>query len=153
MTDETKLADLLNTYLKNEFRGVYPSLNFNERSVKEFERKSNSRSCLIFKTKTYWGMRFSAIYMEDNHPIEYFDPWGKEPHADVVDFFYQNNLEWIDVNHRYLLPRQSPHSAAFCAYYLINRSAVPNPAILLAEFDDNLKKNLANLLRFIPIFL
>ena len=153
MTAETKLVDVLCTYLPNEFRGVYPSHQFSDRRVKDLGWNTNATNCLIFKTTTYWGIRFSSVYQKANGSIEFFDPWGKDPHADVADFFYQNNLDWDVVNSHYLLPRKSPHSAAFCAYYLINRASTPNPKIVLAEFGDNLKKNTTNLLRCMPLFL
>ena len=153
MTAETKLVDVLCTYLTDEFRGVYPSHQFCDRQIKELRWTPNATNCLIFKTTTYWGIRFSAVYQKGNGPIEYFDPWGKDPHADVAEFFFQNDLEWNDVNSNYLLPRKSPHSAAFCAYYLINRPSALNPKIVLAEFGDNLKKNTTNLLSCMPIFL
>lgn len=153
MTDETKLVDVLCTYLESEFRGVYPSYQFYDRCIEDLSWNTSNRNCLILKNTRNWGTRFSAVYQEANGPIEYFDPWGKNPHIDVVEFFYRNNLEWTDVNRRYLLPRKSPHSAAFCAYYLINRKTLPNPKILLAEFGDDLRKNTANLLNCMPLFL
>ena len=152
MTDETKLVDQLSHYFPQEFRGVYPSPPFKERSLQDLHWAPNSSNIIIFKTNRDSDERFSALLQKTDGQTEYFDPWGKNPQWEVTNWLCDHIPNWTIINDKYLLPRDSRDSAAFCAYYVINRAGSHDYFSIMMEFGDNLKRNSTIVRHHMPLF-
>ena len=152
MTDETKLVDLLSHYFPQEFRGVYPSVDFEERSLQDLHWTSNSVNIIVFKTLRRQGESFSALFQKADGQAEYFDPWGKTLPCDNINWLCDHIHHWTLINSDHLLPLNSRDSAAFCAYYLINRAGSHDYFSIMMEFGDSLKRNSAIVRHHMPLF-